>query len=159
MTSFIDAAKRVLRFDEGFQASPYRDTVGLWTIGVGHMIGDDLSKLKLSDSAIEALLESDIEIHLTFIRHIFGTEFFDSLTVARQVALLSLGFNMGMNLLKFKHTIELIKDRNWETAAYNLGMSKWAHDVDPRQRKGVGRDDRVIEMLRTGIFPLDYGIK
>jgi lysozyme len=153
---FYSFAKKVLRLDEGVKSSPYLDTKGLWTIGVGHLIGSDLKRLSLPETAIDAMLDEDIEIHLDLVVRVFGKEFFNSVEVARQVGLFSLVFNMGPNIYSFKNTIGLIKERRWTEAANNLRASKWARDVDPKNRAGIGRDDRVIAMIEFGIFDKAY---
>ena len=159
MDNFDSAIKKILIHDEGFRNKPYKDTQGYWTIGVGHFIGEDLSNLKLSDAAIYAQFEQDLQAHVMFTQGIFGLEFFQSIGAVRQAALVSLAFNLGINLLKFTQTIPLIKQGKWQEACENLSKSKWAKDVDPYQRIGQGRDDRIIYMLKTGRFAPEYDIK
>lgn len=157
-TELLKASKKVLTFDEGYSNRPYKDTKGYWTIGVGHFIGADLENFKVSNAVVDVMLKEDIEAHLSYVQGVFGLQFFNSLDIVRQVALLSLGFNLGVNLLQFKNTIELIKQRKWGEACVNLAKSKWAKDVDPKQITGKGRDDRIIYMLKEGKFPQEYGL-
>lgn len=158
VNEFFGLAKKVLKLDEGVKASPYLDSKGLWTIGVGHCIGSDLKSLKLPEEAIDVILEDDIIIHLDLTIRVFGKDFFNSLDKARQVGLFSLAFNLGNNIYSFKNTIGLIKEKRWTEAANNLRASKWARDVDPRNRIGLGRDDRVIAMIEFGVFDKAYKI-
>ncbi len=155
---FFSSAKKVLKLDEGIRRSPYLDSKGLWTIGVGHCIGRDLKNLDLPEEAIEAILENDIIAHLDLTIRVFGKEFFNSLDEARQVGLFSLAFNLGNNIYSFRNTIGLIKEKRWTEAANNLRASKWARDVDPRNRPGLGRDDRVVAMIEFGVFDKAYNI-
>ena len=88
---------------EGLRLKPYRDAVGIWTIGVGHVIrphdSDDGSPLrgwkvpgfKLSRDQVFDLLDQDMyERELWFVEH--GLE---HLTQHQFDALLSLTFNCG----------------------------------------------------------------
>jgi lysozyme len=156
----LSSAVTVLKKDEGVRAQPYRDSKGLWTVGVGRLIGAQITDLKLSDDEIVYMLHNDIKKHWLEAVEIFGNDFLCELTPARQVAILSLLFTLGKSkFLKFHNTIKAIKSHNWESAAANILNAKWARDVDPKQTPGIGRDDRVAEMLRSGEFPLYYKIK
>lgn len=149
-------ASIVLERDEGFHERAYLDTKGYWTIGRGHFIGKTIQELKLPRHILEALFEHDFQKHLEFTHKVFGKEFFESLDLVRQMGLYSLCFNMGSRIYTFTTTIQLLKDRKWREAATNLRVSKWARDVDPRQEKDTGRDDRVIAMIEYSELHKDY---
>lgn len=155
---FRTLTARVLDLDEGFKIMPYLDSKGYWTIGRGHYIGKDVSLLRLPAAAVEALFDEDLETHLDLTIRVFGKEFFNSLDEVRQVGLFSLVFNMGTKIYTFKNTIELIKQSKWDEVANNLRVSKWARDVDPKNRHGYGRDDRVIAMIEFGVFDKAYNL-
>jgi len=140
----------MLRVDEGYEPQPYKDSLGFWTIGVGHFLGKDLHKFKLSDSVIRAMLEEDIEVAWQDVVKIFGG-LPDLWTYPRQLALLNLSFNLGgAKLSQFYNTIAAIKEDRWEDAANHLSRSLWAKQV--KSRAG-----RVIYMVRTGELHKDYG--
>ena len=148
--SFTDLARNILNLDEGRHYEPYLDTKGNWTIGVGHLIGKDLQDLKLSWNVVEAMLQDSIEIALESCDRVLG-EHFHNASEARQLALLSMMFNLGeTKFLKFTKMIAAIKASDWTKAAFEALDSKWAKDVDPKQRYGAGRDDRIAFMLKTG---------
>lgn len=152
-------AESVLTQDEKMVPSPYRDSKGFWTIGVGHFIGINLENLFLPRKVLTALLSYDIDEKWNDLCELFNEKFLLDQTPARQVALLSLIFTMGKGTFsQFTKTIPAIKSENWEYAAALLLDTKWARDVDPRQREGVGRDDRIAYMLRTGEFHPEYNI-
>lgn len=163
--NFIDAARIVLTKDEGTgvigrPGKPYRDSAGYWTIGIGHFIGLTLTEIELSQRVMDEMLMEDIERHLKDARMVIGEEVFDMLPVARQVAILSLVFTLGRNkFLQFNKTIRAIKEGAWEDAATQVLKSKWAQDVDPKQRVNEGRDDRIAYMLRNGELHPAYGQK
>lgn len=143
-------AAKMLRLDEGYESQPYKDSLGFWTIGVGHFLGKDLHKFKLSDNVIKAMLEEDIDIAWQDVIKIFGA-LADLWTYPRQLALLNLSFNLGgAKLSQFHNTIAAIKEDRWEDAANHLSRSLWAKQV--KSRAG-----RVIHMVRTGELHKDYG--
>jgi len=162
---FYDAVARVFDVDEGTgvpgkEGIPYKDTKGYWTIGRGHLIGESLTDLKLSRHIVEELFKEDLAIAIRESRLVVGSLFFDSLAPARQVALISMLYTLGRNkFLRFEETIDAIKRNDWQEVGRRVLASKWARDVDPRQRVGVGRDDRVAHMFITGEFHPYYGIE
>lgn len=162
---FYDLASKVFQYDEGdglpdSPGKPYRDTNGYWTIGRGHLIGIALADLQLPPTAIEALFREDLSIAIGHAQFIVGNKFYESLTPARKLALVTMTFTLGKTkFLKFKETLAAIKKEDWNEAANQILNSKWAHDVDPKNRKDEGRDDRIAYMLKTGEFHPAYGIK
>lgn len=154
----LSEISRILAIDEGFKLKPYKDSKGFWTIGVGHYIGTNLESLKLTESAVIALLEDDAKKHYQILRDIFGDQFLESIEEARVAALLSLAFTMGEGFRNWTNTIELIKKEQWDEVAEIVKKSKWALDVDPKKREQQGRDDRVAFMLREGTYDAYYKI-
>lgn len=152
-------AVKIFLYDEGKSNSPYRDTKGYWTIGVGHFIGDTIEALKLSDNTILSMLREDIKIAYEETISIFGTQFLGSINAPRKMAILTLVFTLGRaKLLTFHQTVPAIKEKRWADAAGLLLKTKWAEDVDPKKYPGKGRDDRIAFMLLTGEFHEDYKI-
>lgn len=143
--------REALTKDEGNSYTPYRDSKGQWTIGVGYYIGKELTNLRLSFDVIQLMLTEKIEVHLEDLCQVFGEERFNNLADARQFALLTMMFGMGRQRFEtFAHMIRAIIQQDWSKAALEAKDSNWAKDVDPHQRRGVGRDDRVAFMLETG---------
>lgn len=149
MSTWSDLARNVLTMDEGLRYSPYKDTKGNWTIGVGHYIGLNLEDLKLSWAVIQLMLKEQIEKALEDCYMVFG-DAFDSYATPRQMALLSMMFNLGRpKFEQFHQMIAAVKDNDWTGAALEATRSKWAHDVNPGDDP-AGRDSRVAYMLTTG---------
>jgi GH24 family phage-related lysozyme (muramidase) len=157
--TILEKAAKVLDLDEGFEHEAYKDSKGYWTIGRGHLLGKDISDVKFSKAVLEFIFAEDIETHWQEAIKIFGKEFLDSIEDARQIAILSLVFTLGGDKFgRFTSTIPAIKARDWARASELILVTKWAVDVDPRRQPGKGRDDRIALMLRTGLFPREYGI-
>ena len=142
--------RHCLEIDEGVRQSPYKDTLGLWTIGIGHLIGDDLRKWKISDSVINALFLGDISGAEKVCHRIYGSNFFQNdVDEIRQVALLNLAFNLGNRLEGFKRANEAVRAKDWEKAANEFLDSKWAKQVK-------SRSERVAHCIRFGVLHDTY---
>lgn len=152
-------AIKVFDLDEGTKRKVYKDSKGFWTIGRGHLIGNSLESLELPPAVIEALFQHDLGIAIYAARRIFGNQFFDQQLPARQMAIVSMIFTLGeAGFRGFDETIEQIKAENWDNVAERILKTKWARDIDPRQREGFGRDDRISFMFKTGDFHPEYKI-
>ena len=58
----INSIRDLLRLHEGVRRSAYQDSLGYWTIGVGHLI-DARKGGELPDTIINDLLSYDIDAH------------------------------------------------------------------------------------------------
>jgi len=113
------------------------------------------------------------EAQLMRVRHHMGMVFqegalFDSLTVGenvgyklyeetqvdldevRQRVVLDMAFNMGYRALSFKNTIRCVILAEYDKAADNMMLSKWADDVGDGPGKQFDRAERLSLMMRTG---------
>jgi lysozyme len=125
-----DKLREQLVRHEGMKQSAYQDSLGYWTIGVGHLI-DERKGGKLSIDSIYAILDEDIQEkcdqldeHLSWWRN---------LDEARQRVLLDMCFNLGINgLLSFHNTLAFIEHGQYKEAAANMLDSKWAKQVGNR---------------------------
>jgi lysozyme len=142
--------RHCLEIDEGVRQAPYRDSLGLWTIGIGHLIGEDFRTWKISQSVINALFLGDISEAKQICHRIYGAHFFENdLDEIRQVALLNLAFNLGNRLEGFKKANQAIMAKDWERAADEFLDSKWAKQVK-------SRSDRVAHCIRFGVLHDTY---
>lgn len=156
---FFELALKVFDLDEGVKHTPYKDDKGYWTIGRGHLIGKTLQELYFSAKMIDAHFQEDLAVAIKDAITVMGEPFFNSITKARQVALVSMLFTLGKNKwLKFDETIAAMRNHEWEMVAHRILQSKWSRDVDPKQLPGVGRDDRIAYMFKTGEFHPDYKV-
>jgi len=96
-----DDGIRLIKHFEGVRRNPYRDCVGLWTIGVGHLIGDGKSlpdswNRTFTDDEVDALLKQDL------VRFEHGVSKFCpvQLTQGQFDALVSFSFNLGLGVLQ-----------------------------------------------------------
>jgi GH24 family phage-related lysozyme (muramidase) len=142
---------------EGIRYEPYKDSVGLWTVGVGHLIGDGKTlppeyNRKFSHEEVMSMFEKDYEKHKKQAQsNVPGFGKFDSLG---QAALIDLTFNMGPGWpRKFKNTSAKLGAGDTEGAAEGLTNSKWYGQVGRRAPKIVGmiRESKV-SAAEGGVF-------
>lgn len=132
-----DLLERELTRDEGKRRYPYKDTVGILTIGIGR----NLEAKPLSDAAISLLFQEDIEEVERELDRLMP--WWREMTDARQRALLNLGFNMGVGALVGTPTFKLMEQGRYEECADRLLRWKWASQVGKRAI-------RVTDMIRNG---------
>lgn len=142
-TTDRDALRLQLIRHEGLRLRPYKDSVGLTTIGVGR----NLEHVGITREEAIYLLEHDIDTAVTACAERF--QWFAGLDPIRQRALVDLCFNMGIGRLsEFKNTLRFFAEGNFDAAADNLMLSRWYTQVG-------SRGPRIVHMVRTGTEPSD----
>jgi lysozyme len=141
--------KAELRRDEGVRYSPYPDTRGFRTVGVGHnMTASPLPpgwKFPLTAAQVDQLLDADIadtlhqlDAHLPWWR---------TLSEVRQRVVANMVFNLGISdFLGFHKAIGGMQEGAWDVAADEMQNSKWFGQVK-------GRAVRLCEAMRTDVMP------
>ena len=143
MNEIAEKLRAQLIRDEGKVAHAYQDSLGYWTIGVGHLI-DKAKGGALPDFIIDTLLEHDIEKHKREL--IAALPWFTDLDPPRQAVLVNMAFNLGTaGLLKFTNTLRAIRSGSYSEAAMHMLESKWATQV------GV-RAQRLAAQMETGVW-------
>lgn len=116
--------------DEGRIPHAYQDSLGYWTIGVGHLI-DKRKGGRLSERIIDLLLDEDIAEKVADLDR--ELPWWRELSDARQRVLIGMCFNLGIGgLLQFKNTLAAIKRGDWSAAQRGMLNSKWAKQVGAR---------------------------
>lgn len=131
-----------LAFDEGKRLTPYKDSLGWWTIGIGHLIkpGESLHR-KISEEECIQLFLADIAIAEQTLTKVYP--FWRHLDDVRQRALLNLTFNLGYKLKKFTRFLSAVSKQQWEQAGAALKDSKWWTQVG-------NRAPRIYQMIVKG---------
>jgi len=142
MTSLIESLTQQLKRDEGVRSTAYKDSLGYLTIGVGRLIDERRIGAGLRKDEIDYLLANDINDRIEQLKK--RIPWFTGLTGARQGALLNMAFQLGVDgVLSFKNTLALIEQGNYEGAAQQMLLSKWAQQTPQRAK-------RVAEQIRSG---------
>jgi lysozyme len=119
--------KELLKKHEGLRLKPYRDTVGVLTIGYGR----NLESRGITEQEADMMLENDIK---WFTRQLqMELPWFDSKPENVKTVLVNMAFNLGVGgLLGFKNTLKLIEDGKYEEASKAMLKSLWAQQVGAR---------------------------
>jgi lysozyme len=122
--ALVDATIAQLVIDEGFKSKPYKDTVGVWTIGHG------LTYLTPDESA-QVVCNRLHSAYLPACIRLFAG--YEELTQARQSVILNMCFNLGEpRLKKFVQMRRHIRAGDYNRAADEMLDSTWARQVGHR---------------------------
>jgi GH24 family phage-related lysozyme (muramidase)/methyl-accepting chemotaxis protein len=145
--------KNMIIRHEGIRNRPYQDSLGLWTVGVGHLIGDGKTlppewNREFSNDEIMKLFNEDYASHRLAAQRIPS---FDKLNTRGQGALTDLTFNMGPSWIdKWPMLKKQLASNDIAGAAANLESSKWYGQVG-------GRAPEVVDLLRSGAATAEGG--
>ncbi len=122
--------------DEGYRDKPYKDSVGILTIGYGHNLNIPMCK-----EALQVQLTHDIRVHLEECR---GLPYWDTLDPVRRRVVCNMVFNLGMRrFLKFNRLNIALLNGNYNSAAVEMMDSKWFNQVG-------NRAERLVKTMETG---------
>jgi len=129
--------------DEGSVPYAYQDTLGYWTIGVGHMI-DRRRGGALPQPIIDALLGYDItEVNNNLSAHL---PWFEVLDEARQAALINIAFNVGPSgMLAFHSFLTYMAANDFTKAAADLRTTKVYQQLPARY-------ERIAKQIESGVW-------
>lgn len=135
--------------DEGLKLQAYQDTLGFWTIGVGHLLGKTQRMIEITVAEAEALLDADIESARNLA--IMAVPKIDFMNDVRQRALVNMAFNRGRHLLQSTKILPALihgsETGDWSRVAPAIQGSEWASQVGKRA-------DRLAIMFATGKEPV-----
>ena len=121
--------------EEGARNKAYKDSKGLWTIGVGHLIKSDeqhLINATLTDAQVEDLLKSDLK----WCSEAVETSVKVSLNQNQYDALYSLCFNIGETNFRNSTVVKKINAGDMNGAAAAIEMwNKPAVLINRRKRE------------------------
>lgn len=130
--------KGLLTRHESYRQFPYTDNTGHLTCGIGR----NLSDRGISPTEAFYLLDDDIIYFYSKLSHFLN--FFYKLSENRQIALIDLCFNVGVQgFLNFKNMILALEAFDYERAAKEMLDSKWAEQVGERATC-------LADIIRTG---------
>jgi lysozyme len=151
--------KELLRFHEGQRLKAYKDSLGYWTVGVGHLLPDPLNNkwdgYRITQKQCDDLFDSDILEH----NHLIDTQaaWANKLDPVRQYVVRDMTYNMGIEPFDgdgFKDWpmfVAQLKTGQWVNAAKNMRSTLWAKQVK-------GRAERLARMIETGQWPCERDV-
>jgi lysozyme len=145
-----DKAIKMIRHHEGVRVKPYQDAIGLWTVGVGHLIGDgktlpDEWNRTLTMGEVDEMLRKDLARFEAGVERLC----IGGLTQPRFDALVSISFNFGLGNLqrssiRIKHNRGEFEDAADAFLLYNKAGGKIFKGLVNRRN-----DERALYLSNT----------
>lgn len=139
--------------DEGRRLKAYRDSRGIWTIGVGHNIQADptlipqlrhLIDVGINDAHVMDLLVQDTAIVIKGLS--LRLPWWRDLNDPRQDVFVNMAFNLGLGeFCTWSHTLGFAQQGDWAMCGHEIGVSEpWASQVGARAQ-------RLATQMATGV--------
>lgn len=147
--TFSERLRKMLTLHEGRVAHAYQDSLGYWTIGIGHLI-DKRKGGKLPDHIIDGLFYHDLKEHTELLFKVNPWAL--QLDEVRKAVLIDMIFNLGpepFNDDGYKDWPvfeQQVKTGQYAAAAKNMRGTLWAKQVGKRA-------ERLATMMETGQWP------
>ncbi len=124
-TKVSDNCIRMIKHHEGVRQQPYQDPIGLWTVGVGHLIGDGKKLPKewnktFTMEEVDNILKADLA---RFERGVNTLIPITRLTQNQFDALVSFSFNVGLGNLQASTLRQKLNRGDYEGAGNEF--PKW----------------------------------
>ena len=133
--SLIDDIKR----HEGFSSCVYKCTAGYDTIGYGTRV----KYLVVTEEQSEEWLKEEINN----LKYILADRYDWFLPAPQEVRdiVINMSYQLGVSgFSKFKKTIKLLKNKDYEGASDEMLDSKWARDDTPNRAKDLSKRLREV---------------
>lgn len=135
-------AEGVIQFEEGRRTDAYADTLGKWTIGIGHTGPEVHEGLQWSDQQVDGQFLTDYGVAYHGVAA--ALPWFATLDEVRQAYVISMAFQMGVaGVLQFQHTLQALRDQRWNDAAGGVRASLW-------HKQTFSRAERCARAFETG---------
>lgn len=134
--------ERIVRYEEGFSARPYLDTLGYVTIGLGTKLHKNKGMnpedfpIRVNLEQAEVWLYRELASKDTALRKSQVKYTYESLDDERRAIILSMAYQMGTSgLLKFKRMWAALDEGDFELAAVEALNSRWATQTPGRAER------------------------
>ena len=134
--SLIDDIKK----HEGFSSVVYKCTAGKLTIGFGKRV----KYLKVTQEQAEEWLKEDLEN----LKYVLADKYDWFLPAPQEVKdiVMNMAYQLGpTSFSKFKRTIKLFKNKDYEGASIEMLDSKWAREDTPERAKELSERLASVE--------------
>ena len=126
----LDIAALQLKRHEGLRLKPYKDTVGVLTIGYGH----NLEANGISLAVAKQMFDEDLIVAAMIARD-FAGDAWCKLNEVRKAVLINMAFNLGNRLKFFVNTREALLAHDYELVAERMAKSKWYTQIGNRGKE------------------------
>lgn len=121
--------------DEGYRAKPYKDSLGKWTVGFGHLIKEGETFDQLTPRVAVRILRKDYANATEDVERMYPWAIGEV-----KLVLVNMSYQLGMTGLgKFKDTINYLKLSDYDDAAGEMLDSIWAKQTPSRASRLAGR--------------------
>jgi lysozyme len=135
-------AETLVSESEGCRLTAYKDSLGKWTVGYGHLLSQDQdwTGYAITQEQADQWLSED----MGFARNLAtGFPHYVELNEVRQACLVSMCFQLGNKPLHWPHFIAALEARDYDAASAAGLDSLWAKETPKRA-------SREMVMLSTG---------
>lgn len=117
---------------EGKSLQMYLDSVGKWTIGIGH----NLTDRGITEDVCMIMFQHDLQSAVTDLTRVFPE--FSTYPDDAKLTLIDMMFQLGIiRFCTFKKMIEAVKSLNWKKAAEEVLDSTYASQVPTRAKENA----------------------
>lgn len=128
--------------NEGYRLSPYHDTAGCYTVGIGHRLRPHEAVRVYTPEEVAQLFRADLLVAVHDAHKLFPE--FDHLPCQAQLVIVDLAFQLGLpGLFKFHAFRRAVRQHRWHDASNELFYSKYYDDCESR----AGRNIRQLDSL------------
>lgn len=137
--------KDYIKREEGFKGNVYKDSLGLWTVGVGHLLPPEGQRDPMwwwrkfstdNPDTYQALMDL---FHADAVSHINGIARkicdYDCCSLSVRMALASMSFQFGGKLLGYNKTINMLKNVQFLELAESLEHWRAMKQTPARMRR------------------------
>ena len=156
--NLFQLASMISNHEGGLIEKPYRDSRGLWTIGIGFNLEDPNAnnvlaqagikskakdiisgKVKLSPQQLQRLFNHSLEIAFNDARKFLPN--FDELPSEKKMVVVDMAYNMGYPVLsQFKRFQKALINKDYNEAKKEMKNSRWYNQVK-------SRGEELVEMM------------
>ena len=132
---------RDIRKSEGYRQMPYRDSLGKWTCGTGHLLSPEDAAVmdRLTDKEThETQLMQDIANAIKIATDFAGDKW-DVLTEAQEEVLTEMAFQLGNRLHQFKNMRAAMLDDDRDKMFAEMTNSLWARQTPARLKHAINK--------------------
>lgn len=127
----VESLRDMLTRDEGRRNKAYRDTRGLWTIGIGHCDPSVCSGMVWSDAKVDAVFAEDVAEKTAQVEAKWP--WVADLSEPRRAIVIAMCFQLGLaGLSNFKNTLAAMERGDYLAASKGMLASLWARQTPLR---------------------------
>jgi|SRR5579863_1430769 len=139
-----DLATQLIKESEGCRLTAYRDSLGKFTIGVGHLLdaSKDWTGYTITQEQCDSLLQADMGASRSYAA---AFPHYVEMNEVRQAVCVSMCFQLGSSPLHWPHFIAALQIPDYVAAAAAGLDSLWAQQTPARA-------NREMSMMQTGVW-------